>query len=169
MTDRVAIYGIKETLAELKTIDPKIQREALKSMRVAAAPVAAAVAAALPSSPPLSGMARGRAAYQPARAQKATTRTGGRKSSTSDESPLLKVYVPDGAAMMADMSGKRSGGSGSGATMIAALSARYGSASRFVYPAAEKAIPGVEAAVTRAADEAAKQVGQTLAYKGGRR
>lgn len=164
-----AVYGIKETLAALKEIDPALRRSALKQMRQAGQPLAAAVSQALPGEPPISGMARGSIAYQPGRARKASIRTGGRASPGSDETPLVKLFVPDGAAMAADMAGKTSSGSGSGVSMIAALSARYGSASRFVYPAVEANMPTVVDAVKRAAEDASAQISRKLVYKGGSR
>lgn len=158
----VEIVGVRETLAALAELDPKLRRQTLAEMRKAAGPMTAAISAAIPSSPPLSGMSRGRLSWS-ASSRKATAKTGGRKSRELNSWPLLSVRVGDGAASMADMAGRGSRGhSPSGARMIGALTSRYGAASRFAWPAAERTQGEVTKAVRDACDKAAADVNVKL-------
>jgi hypothetical protein len=157
----VEVVGMRETLAALRELDPAIRRQTLAEMRKAAQPLAAAVSAAIPADAPLSGMARGRMAYS-SRSRKVTAKTGGRKSKSRDSWPLLRVATTSYGAAVFDMAGKGSSGSGSGATLIANLTSRYGSPSRAVWPAAERMMPEVTKAVVAACDRAAAQVNTKL-------
>jgi hypothetical protein len=56
---QVRVTGLAEALAELRSIDPKLRRQAAKDIRLAAKPARDAIARALPSAPPLSGMRHG--------------------------------------------------------------------------------------------------------------
>lgn len=159
------VVGVRETLAELATLDPKLRRATLAEMRKAAGPMVAAVSAALPAGPPVSGMSRGRTAYGP-NARKASAKTGGRKSKSRDSWPLLSVRAASPAASLFDMAGRGSHGkTPSGQTLIGALTSRYGSASRAVWPAAEKTAPVVTQAVRKACDDAARQVSVRLDHR----
>lgn len=161
----VSVVGVRETLAALGELDPKLKRATLAEMRKAAGPMTAAISAALPSDAPLSGMSRGRLAWGPDDT-KAVAKTGGRKSRARNSWPLLTVRAVGAGASLFDMSGKGSRGkTPSGATMIGALTARYGAPSRAVWPAAEQAAPAVNAAVERAVDKAAADVNVKLDHR----
>lgn len=161
------VVGVRETLAALGELEPKLRREAMKSMRQAAAPLAQSISSALPGGPPLSGMGRGRLAYG-SNARKVSVKTGGRKRSSGDEWPLVTARAVDAAAVLFDMAGRGSTGhTASGRALIAGLAARYGGASRAIWPAALRELPSVTKAVLDAAEAAAASVNRRLDVRAG--
>jgi len=78
-----------ETLAQLRTISPELQKECQRSIRQAAQPLQQAVASRIPARAPLSGMAhKGRTGWGKARVR---TKFGGRKRKSAEEWPLVSV------------------------------------------------------------------------------
>jgi len=142
------VYGVRESLAELRRVDPELRRALQRDLRGAAQPMRAAIVAGIPAAPPLSGLARWWI-----RPRRVSTRTGGRPMRGRDLIPLLRVSARAGAVRMTDMA--RRPHSKQGAAMIRGLGR---SASRYVYPAAESAMPQVSRAV---ADVCARIVQQT--------
>lgn len=72
MTDGVTmrVDGVRETLVALNKVDPKARRQFTKDAAALAAPMVARARAAFPTSPPLSGMTRGRLKWSPKVQQK---------------------------------------------------------------------------------------------------
>lgn len=101
----VSIYGVRETLAELRDLDKDVFFEAVREIKKAARPMQSAITSKLPTDPPLSGMARGRTAYT-RKSRKVDVKYGGRKDRTKEEWPLLKLQLADAGGAIFDMAGK---------------------------------------------------------------
>lgn len=139
-----------EVVVVLNGIDKDIVKRARKDLRTAAQPIVSAVKSNLPREAPLRGMQHiGRTGWKLS-GVKVTVRTNFSRKAQRRGSQLVSVVTGGkglGAAAfeIADMAGRRSNGSTrSGRAMIRELNNTSGRASRFVYPAAEAALPYVE-------------------------
>lgn len=162
------VYGVRETLAELKTLSVKLEREARKEMRQGAAPAVREASAGFAAAQgkegaPLPGMRRGRLKWGP-QDLKVTAVTGGRKGRDRDTWPLVVVRSWGGGASMFDMAGRRSRGT---STLVAMLEARFPRASRNMWPAVEAHRAEITAAVIAAVKTASDEVSQNLVYRPG--
>jgi hypothetical protein len=157
-----SVYGVKETLATLREIDPALYRAAMAKVKAAAAPMATAISSALPADPPLSGMAnRGRLGWKPA-SRRVVIAVGGRRPRTDTTWPLVRVKVSGAAGQMVDMAGR-----GSANPLDSSLrKAGHGSPSRWAWPTAEREMPAILTAVRDAIDEVSREASTTLAWKG---
>jgi hypothetical protein len=152
-----AVYGVAETLRELRGVDKALQRAAMDRMKSGARPLAAQIAAAAPTGPPLSGFShKGRTAWKRPRA---TVKGGGRRKPSREFWPLVSVRFTGAAAEMADMAGRARPN-----TLGANLSARYGAPSRWVWPTAEGQLRAIQATVSKACTEVAADVSRKLAH-----
>ena len=152
----VSIYGVRETLAELKQLDKAVFFEAVREIKKAARPMTSAIESHLPSDPPLSGMARGRTAWTK-KSRKVTVKYGGRKDRRKDEWPLLKLQLADAGGAIFDMAGKNNQ-----TQFTAALSARGGGPSRAMWRAEGEVKRETLEAVKDAVARASKKVNQEL-------
>ena len=151
---RVAVYGVRETIAELRGIDPALGREAIKAMKAPVDPLAQTIRGNL-STAALSGLER----YWSG--GRVTVKYGGRRS--GEYRPMVRIQVTGKGQVMADMAGRASAGhTRQGAAMIRNLTARAGRASRFVWAPAEQALPAITDAVIGAAEQVAQQVNTNL-------
>ena len=153
----VSVYGVRETLAELRELDKAVFFEAVREIKKAARPMQAAIVSKLPSDPPLSGMARGTRYPWSSKARKVEVKYGGRKDRTKDEWPLLKLQLKDAAGAIYDMAGKNTK-----TQFTAALSARGGGPSRAMWRGEGKTKREAEEAVTEAIARASKLVNAEL-------
>jgi hypothetical protein len=152
-----SVYGVKETLAVLRSLDPALYREAMKQIRSAAEPMAAEIRSSLPGSPPLSGFGHsGRTGWTKS-GTKVSVKVGGRRPRTKTTWPLARVVLAGAGASIYDMAG-----AASASRLSAALSARWGGASRSVWPAAQRKMPEVQKAVLEAVDRVADQANTRL-------
>jgi hypothetical protein len=153
----VSIYGVRETLADLRELDKKLFFAAVREIKQAARPMQSAMQANLPSEPPLSGMARGRTAYT-RKSRKVDVKYGGRKDRTKEEWPLLKLQLADAGGAIYDMAGKNTT-----TQFTAALSARANAGpSRAMWRVEDTVKRETEEAVKAAVARASKQVNQEL-------
>lgn len=173
------IYGVRETLAEIKQIDQKLYFQCIKQIKDAAAPMENAIGAAFGIAPPMSGMAnRGRLAYKK---PKITSKFGGKKHKGLQEWGLLKIIVSGAAAQMNDLASKSHNGgkskeykingqtrshriNGQGDQMIKVLD-DYGKASRYVWPTAKEMLPMIILQVTQAVEDVSKIVNKNLVLR----
>lgn len=154
------VTGVRETLAALKSIDKKLERESRKRMRAAVAPLQNAARALIPSDPPMSGWTRGRYAFDGAKAKSGVkVVVGGRAAKGKNVWPLVTMNQTNAAGAIYDMAGRRSGGSSaSGRQFIANLN-RHGRASRSMWKAAEgPGLKDVQKQVVEAVNDASKAV-----------
>ena len=150
---QVQVRGVKETLRDLKDIEPVIYKETMRNIRKAAAPLVQATQALVPTDPPLSGMARGGRLAWSTKGSKVAARTGG-FNRRRDSWILVKTQMTGAPGALFDIAGRGSGGTGSGATLIDNLNARYRNASRSMWPGAEKNLDLVQRNVVQAIDAA---------------
>ena len=152
---KTSVYGVRESLAELRQLDKVAFFEAIKEIKKAARPMQQAMQAGLPSSPPLSGMARGRLKWS-GRA-KVNVKYGGRKDRRKDTWPLLKLELKDGAAVLFDMAGKNGS-----SPFSARLTDRFGGPSRAMWRPDDLVRREANEAVKDAIARAMKQVNSNL-------
>ena len=153
---QTSIYGVRETLAELRELDKAVFFEAVREIKKAARPMQAAIESHLPTDPPLSGMARGRTAYT-RKSRKVDVKYGGRKDRTKEEWPLLKLQLADAGGAIFDMAGKNTT-----TQFTAALSARGGGPSRAMWRADGEVKRETVEAVKDAVARASKKVNAEL-------
>lgn len=147
------VYGVREAIAELRKVDPALAREAQRTIKAAAEPLAAAIRTRAARAP-ISGLEKGWSG-------RTTIRYGGR--ARGGERPLVRVSLTGKNASIADMAGRRSGGTTpQGAGLIRALDQREGKASRYVWAEGEKRLADITAAVLEAAESVMAQVNQNL-------
>lgn len=187
-----SVTQIRELQKRLKSIDPKLRTQLLRDAKAPAQAIVSKVKPAINAVTPLSGMTRGRLNWNSSidakgKAHKPDdvkiqfrTRSTGRSNTTT----LVRVKVGSPAVVMADMAGRSNrfldagykgtgvtreypykGGSrrhrvnGQGRKMIEKLG---GSASRYVWPAAEQSIPAVKAQI----EQVLARAYQTMNRKG---
>ena len=153
-----AVYGVRETLAELKSLDGALYRQALADMRSAAEPLAGDVRSRIPTAAPLSGMARGgRMGWTPA-GTRVAVRTGGRRPRTAEYWPLVRIQLAGASASLFDMAGRASSSQFSNA-----LSARFGRPSRAAWPGVEANLAAIRAATAAACERVMREATARLA------
>ena len=155
---QTSVYGVRETLAELKELDKALFFETVRENKKAAAPMVKELERALPSEPPLSGMARGRLSW---RKMKVNVKYGGRKDRNKDEWPLLKLELKDGAGQLFDMAGK-----GGSSPLADRLTARFGGPSRAMWRNTDRLLAESSEAVKDAIARASEKVNRKLVEKG---
>jgi hypothetical protein len=164
---RDIIYtNVPMLLRQLDQIEPGLKKALVKDVKRIAKDVAEPVKRAIPANAPLSGMNRtGRLSWNNGYTKKRSRITAhdvkpsfkATRSKSRTVTPLVKVIVASPAVAMLDMA--RSSHSKQGAAMLARVG---GSASRYVWPAALKALPKVTADVKAVLEVAAKKLGKKL-------
>ena len=146
----IKLTGMAEVVVTLNGIDKDIVKAARKDLKTALDPVVRSVKSNIPREAPLRGMQHmGRTGWNLS-GVKVNVKVNFSKKAERRGSQLVSIVAGSkglgGAAFeIADMAGRRSSGSTrSGRAMINALNNTSGRASRFVYPAAEAALPYVE-------------------------
>jgi len=146
----VKVTGMAEVVATLNGFDKEIVKAARKDFKTALDPVVRSVRSNIPREAPMSGMQHmGRTGWNLS-GVKVNVRVNFSKRAERRGMQLVSIVAggkgQGGAAFaIADMAGRRtSGRTRSGRNMVKVLNERNGSASRFVYPAAEAALPYVE-------------------------
>ena len=155
---QTSVYGVRETLAELRELDKALFFETVREIKKAAAPMVKELERALPSEPPLSGMARGRLSW---RKMKVNVKYGGRKDRNKDEWPLLKLELKDGAGQLFDMAGN-----GGSSPLADRLTARFGGPSRAMWRNTDRLLAESSEAVKDAIARASEKVNRKLVEKG---
>lgn len=148
VTTTVQVYGVKETLKELNSIDPVARRQFTKDAGKAAAPIMDAAKARYPHQY-LSGMANNwgvngvvKFPYSQSKAIKGVQiKVDTKKKSLS----VITIIQKDPAASIIDMAGKKGGKNNRGYAMISNLTANFGPPSRVMWPAAVGKTDEVEA------------------------
>jgi hypothetical protein len=165
----VKFYGVKETVALMRKIEPEMLKDMRSNIRQITQPAVSAIKANSPKVAPLSGMAHnGRTGYT---TPKVTIQvTPGARSGFGRTTANLVAIKAEGSGKqygfeIADMAGRanndgkytqtrqfvdsRTGQivrrriNGQGTNMIRVLNARYGPASRFVYKNLEDRLPAI--------------------------
>jgi hypothetical protein len=187
MAEAVRLLGVKETLYELKTVEPEIYAQLVDDIKSIVQPAILAIDRAIPRFAPLSGMEHsGRSSYGPVKITPRVTpsATSYRMGQTAK---LVQIEVMSTGKRfgleMVDMAGRGSGRgrrpkpvtrpyeykngirqhklNGQGRAMIANLPGG-GTGSRYVYPAVEAVFPVVQLGVLRSLDVAASKINRKL-------
>ena len=188
---QVKVYGVEQTVAELRRFNEDAIKDLRKDLRVSAEPIATAIKAYIPNSAPSSGVQHsGRTSWQPQNV-KVSVKTSFTKRTAKNEVSIVSIVVggkkgTDGAAglQIADMAGianRTTRGStreyirngkkrthrknGQGKALIEYLNGRYSSASRFVWRGAQTQLPSVRAAVLVSLEKASRKVNARLVMK----
>jgi hypothetical protein len=176
------VFDAKPLFNQLKTIEPKLKKEMLANARKIAKKPQEKIQEAIPAVAPLSGMSMtanptGRLAWgavRPANEVKFSTKSTG--SRTTAVTSLFRLIVASPMTAVAETAGKGSGVprrlrtnpypykggtrdhkvNGQGESMIEVLRQRR--KSKFVYPAVEDSLPGIEAELKLLVDGVAKQI-----------
>jgi hypothetical protein len=149
------VYGVKEALAELRQVDAKLYREAMKDIRMAMNPLTAEVQSRIPDGPPLSGWARGQGRWEwSKKGTRVSAKAGGRRPKTREVWPLARVVLSGASAAIYDMAGKAT------TNRLASSLNRAGwpAPSRSAWPGAEARLPEVQRAVLRSVEATMRQV-----------
>jgi hypothetical protein len=163
------ITGLEEALRVLDDVKPRLQKTIVEKMGAEADQLAADIEGKLPRNAPLSGFIHsGRTSW----ARKGTT--SAQRQSTSIavgqvEWPIYKIMLGGYSSSIADIAG--AGGNpmtAQGQGLIAGLNARYGRASRWVWPTAERHIGRVQMRMQMACDEIGEKVSKELAIEHGK-
>lgn len=164
---QVEVYGVRETIAQLKALDTSLRKQAINDIKAAAEPLRADIAGRIPTTAPLSGWDhKGRTGWTK-KNTKVTTNYGGRKGRGRRETwPLVRVTLKGSAASIYDMAGRGSdGNTAQGRALIDNLG---GNPSRAAWPAAEQKLPQVQSAVLEAIRKVSAQVNRNLVTRGTR-
>jgi hypothetical protein len=165
----VKFYGVKETIREMRKVEPEMLKDMRKSIRQISQPAVSAIKSNSPKVAPLSGMAHnGRTGYT--RPKVSIQVTPGARSGFGKTTANLVAIKAEGTGKqygfeIADMAGRagndgkytqtrkfvdpRTGNivrrriNGQGTNMIRVLNSRYGPASRFVYKNLEDKLPAI--------------------------
>jgi hypothetical protein len=179
----VVYSNVRELSKQLRAIEPALQKAMVKDIKTEIKPLATMVKAALPSVSPLSGAnTSGRLGFgvgKPATSVSIRYRTGG--SNRSAITSLASVKVNNALTSVMDYAGKGGGTTRSGVTrpyaykggtrthrnngqgqaMIDRLNS-IRRPSRFAWPAAERALPMVQAKVQSVLESAAAQISRSF-------
>ena len=157
MQDEIIITDIQKLQRELMKIDPELRKALQREIKDVAKPVSERVRSAIPYTAPLSGMNnRGRLGWQPNGGKKPNdvriVYRAGSKRNAGMVTSLVSVNVGSAVVSMIDMAGKARpmGKTLSGGSMIRHLGRKP---SRYVWPAAEEALPAVEGKIKRIIDD----------------
>ena len=160
------IIGLDIVVRELNDLEPGLVKQLKKDLVTEIKPLYQTIKSTIESSKPfLSGFQHsGRTGISKNTVRvtgKAVTGRRGRKTS------LVSIRTTSAAAEIADMAGRKTGRgkTPAGQALIANLTARYGKASRFIYPSIEKEIPRVQASITKIVEKYADMVNRKLLIK----
>jgi hypothetical protein len=171
------VFGVRETLAEIKSIDKKLYFASVQNIKDATKPLQAAIVSEFAMGSPLSGMEhRGRTGWK---TPKVTPKFGGRKDKTVDEWGLVKIIFSSASGQIVDMAGRaHSGGktreyqykgkkrshaiNGQARGMLNQLG---GSPSRYIWPTADMFRPMTNRAVLKAIEEVSRIVNKNLVVR----
>ena len=165
----ITVAGIKDTLKTLNKLAPELRKEFNLNYKRVVQPVVDNAKSRVPLEAPLSGMQRNfkkLGAWDGSKVQRGiASKIDTRKSRSKNAADLgdletvgaLYVLSKTGYGAMFDMAGKRS----SSSPFVQALQARWGSASRSMWPAWESTRGQVESAVS----ELVAQVEKTTALE----
>jgi hypothetical protein len=168
MSATVEVIGVKETLRDLRTLEPELRKQFNKDAKKVAEPIVSDAKRRYPAQL-LSGMARnwsvrGRQIFpysQTAAARGVSVKVDTGRRSTN----VITVIQKNPAAAIIDMAGKGNGSERKqpqGDRFVSALTLNFGQPSRVMWPAAESRLDQVQAAMVEWAMAAAEEVNKKL-------
>ena len=138
---KIEIFGLKEALKELKSVDPEMRKDINSRAAEIVKPFVNAAKQNYPTRY-LSGMSRvwsdrGRQVF-PYNQAKAIKGVVLKIDTAKKNKGVIVVIQKDPAAAIIDMAGKKGGSNARGASMIAGLTLHFGTPSRVMWPAYER-------------------------------
>lgn len=179
----VVYSNVRELTRRLNAIEPELKKAMVRDAKLAAKPLQTGIKAAIPSVSPLSGAnSMGRLGWGQVKPVKSVTisyKTG--RSKTTAITSLLSVKVNSPIVALMDYAGRKPRGpvrqvtrpyvykngvrqhrvNGQGEAMMDRLNS-IRRASRFAWPAAERALPAVQAQVKGILDKASQRISRTF-------
>lgn len=156
----IQVKGLKETLNELRKVEPQLRKDLTKEIKGQAKPLVDAARALVPSSPPLSGMTSGRWAWTTKAKAQIAIKMGGR--SRGKEFTILSLRQNNPAGAIFDMAGKKGGNGEQGQAFVNNLAMRFGAPSRSMWPAAEKMLPELASEITATIDDTLSEINKRI-------
>lgn len=156
----VEVYGVKDTLKELKKLDPSLYWASVQKIKSAAEPMRSAIATSIPVAAPMTGWhKKGRLGWRPATTRVAT-QYGDRYNPQTRKRAIVRVVLSGASASLYDMAAKSRSGK-QGEAFIRNLN-DSGKASRAAWPVANRMIPRIQAAVVAASKEVMAELNKNL-------
>lgn len=161
--------GLAATLKTLRHVDPELRKQTMREMKTAAKPMQATARALFPAAEPLNNWGNWRGGYDISRVRSGVKVSfKGTRARNRDVIPLLTLRQVNAAGVIFDMAGRKKGkGRGSenkkrGREMIDKLNRSGADASRAMWPAAEKHLPGVRRDLERAVESMTATINREL-------
>ncbi len=166
---RIEVTGLAEALKTLQKIDPELRKEVIKGMKVAAAPLEAAARSLIPDARPLTNWYGWKGGWNPTTVRKGikVAFRGGRvKGQDRDVFPLLTLRQTNAAGVIFDIAGRSFPGRGAegaarGRAMVDKLD-QTAQPSRSMWPAAERNMPVVTAALEDVVGKVSNRINEEL-------
>ncbi len=161
MANTPQVYGVRETLAALREVEPKLKMAAQSKMRGAARPLVDAINAYVPAEAPTRGFDHnGRTGWgNTKKSHKFRAKVGGRKAKNRDTWPLVVILNDSAPVSIFDManSGQLGG----------VLRWNFGPASRAAWRPEDQLVRDTQAAVLQAIEDASARINQDLVTRPG--
>lgn len=163
------LFGVRDALAELRRIDPKLRAAAVKKVKAAGAPLAAAAAENYPPKVDLRGwQSTGRLGYSGSKARSGVkVQVGGRTPRGANRYPIVTLVQGNAGAALYDIAGLRGGtkarrGPGRRPNFVPLMDSVYGNAQRGMWRSRRRIDAEATAALRNALDEVAGEVNRKL-------
>lgn len=165
----IEVYGVRESLAELRRIDPILRVKAVNKIKAAGAELVQIGAAQYTTDTGLSGWSRkGRLGYNPGKVRKGIKiQVGGRTPRGANAFPIVTLVQQDAGGALWDIAGLRGGSKGRGApkgrpNFVDQLNRRHGPAQRGLWRAQSEISEKASDKLIEALDDVAAQVNRKL-------
>lgn len=161
LNGRIEVEGVKDALATLRSIDPKLRTQATRDLKSAGSSLLAAPKKNYPTTAPLSRWPKTQASglgYDPGKAQRSVQiRVGGRTPKGSRVAPIISIVQSNRGAAMYDVAGLRNGSQGKagrrGQAFIENLDRKHGKAQRGLWRASGEVLASADAVLRDALDK----------------
>ena len=161
----VKMSGVKDAVKELRKIDPELRKQFNKDAKAVVRPVVDAAKSNYPSEF-LSGMSRpwtqNGVAKFPYIQSKAKSGVRLKVDTRGKAVSIISIRQMNPAASIIDMAGKKGGGSPRGEVFIANLTAKFGNASRVMWPSFERHETEVTFAMVQLINEVMERVDKEI-------
>jgi hypothetical protein len=131
----VELEGTTEILEELRNIDETLHTRALGQIKSALGPMVQGARGFIPTTPPVSGMARGYFMWDGQDQRNTIKAKVAKRRSKGSTKRLATISLTNAAAALFDMAGKGSGQTQAGRNLITGITRRYGPPSRAMWKA----------------------------------
>ena len=165
----IEVYGVRESLAELRRIDPILRVKAVNKIKAAGAELVQIGAAQYPTDTNIRGWSRnGRLGYDPNKVRKGVKiEIGGRTPRGANAFPIVTMVQQNAGGALWDIAGLRGGSKGRGGpdgrpNFVRVLNGRHGTAQRGLWRARSEIAAKASDKLLEALDDVAAQVNRKL-------